>query len=92
MIIEVFNKWKWSKILNKFNAQHDLKGLVPSIGSNHGAYWFVAIEKGELVGAAGCERYTNNSEWMFLGPCVVIPKARGRGLQREFITRREQKV
>lgn len=62
MIIEIFNKWKWSKILNSFNTKHDLKGLVPSIGSNHGAYWFVAIENGEAVGAAGCERYTGNAE------------------------------
>jgi L-amino acid N-acyltransferase YncA len=91
MIIEIFNKTKWSKTLNAFNTKHDLKGLVPSIGSNYGAYWFVAIEGGEIIGVAGCEPYTDNAKWMFLGPCSVAPTARGKGLQRSFIKRREDK-
>src|SRR5687767_13620790 len=92
MIIEVKNKQKWSKVLNKLNWDYDLNNIVPSIGSNYDAWWFVAIENGKVIGTAACEHHITNPMEMFLGPCAILPSARGRGLQRQFIERREMKA
>lgn len=50
-------------------------------------YWFADFRQGRISGFAGMKHETMDSA--FIGPCLVHPEFRGRGLQRQFIKHRE---
>lgn len=51
-------------------------------------WWFVDTVGNAIAGIAGAKPETKSA--LFLGPCVVFPEFRGRGIQREFIRARER--
>jgi GNAT superfamily N-acetyltransferase len=68
--------------IHNSNFEFYLGGVI----DNH--WWFADIKGGQLRGIAGAKKDTDTE--FFLGPCVVMEPYRGLGIQRDFMSAREE--
>lgn len=86
MKIKEVNFTDYEQIIRNMDKQYIGSKLDPK------GYWWIVLDNNEVVGYAGMSESNRYSNCGYFTRCTVLPKYRGKGLQRRLIRARLKKA